>query len=217
MARTKTTSGPAPTARVSEAKATAASAAAAVEEMIQRPQGGERIGSGGKALPYSVDPQLRADMASVIEIVFDEKVNLQTEMDELVAALDLDGALTPELVREELNHVEGRALRAHRLYVQSKMETSRYEYQADIAIAAMRKRATASLQHEKDQGSRTKAITNGDVDARAASLYPDEWREMNNSTRRAKLATEQLAKLSELWSGRRFSLGAIAGAQRPKF
>jgi hypothetical protein len=197
---------PPPDAKPS-AGATGPMAAASVLDQIEG-IGREAAGRPKPALPFVV-PKMSRGIAAVVESVIPERVNVQAEYDELAPLLRIEGALVPQVVKDHLNEVEVRALRAHRLFVIAKMDLERFERDCDEAIGAMRHEATIDLQKEKDKGERSKQITDADVRGRAATLFPDEWSEINGELARAKASVKNLERFSELWAGRRFSLGAI--------
>lgn len=197
-------------------KATAAAEAkdvvaeAAAEDIVQKPPHQQ----SRNPKPYSIEPRFGRNFDRVVELVFDESVDVEAEYVELERALDIEQALSAQVVKEELSKAEKRAFRAHRLYVTAKLELERYEIDVGVAVGAMRERAVIELSKEKDDGARKKQITEQDVTDRCVTLFPDEWRQVQNDRERSKRTVELLGKLSELWFKRSYSLSAMLGGNR---
>jgi hypothetical protein len=92
------------------------------------------------------------------------------------------------------------------------MEAMRVDF--DVAIGAMREVAIVALQADKDAGKRSKQITDADVTGKAAAMFPDEWREVNERLLKGEQTVKLCEKLSELWSGRRYSLSSMVDGSR---
>lgn len=92
---------------------------------------------------------------------------------------------------------------ANALYLNAKALFEEWEAEASIVMAPIRSVATAALQAEKAAGERSKAITDADVEAKMAALYPDEFKA--HAVKRAKLkgTVEHLQNDSELWAKQR--------------
>lgn len=92
---------------------------------------------------------------------------------------------------------------ANALYLNAKALFEEWEAEAAIVMAPMRSEATAALQAEKNAGERNKLISNADVEAKMAALYPDEFKA--HAVKRAKLkgTVEHLQNDSELWAKQR--------------
>ncbi len=214
MPRAKVSPGTAPEppnpTPTSASKEVAAQAVGGIEDVGRR-----AAGKGAKPKPWSVDPVMSRPFAALVEVIVPEQgIDINREFAELDRVLQIEGALTPAVVREHLNLAEKRAMRAHRLYVSAKLESRRFELDCEEAIGAMRDEATTELQREKDKGERNKSITEADVRGRAATLFPDEWAAINGELERAKRTIAQLEHFSDLWKGRRFSLSALLGDGR---
>jgi hypothetical protein len=113
-----------------------------------------------------------------------------------------------------LDDAETYARRAHKLWQGAILERRRWELDNEVTFAAMRSEATRSLQHEKEQGIRSKQITDADVEARISSLYPDEWRSQEIRRLRMKSMVDSMGNLVECWMSRCRSLATIHGKQR---
>jgi hypothetical protein len=196
-----------PRVKANDAKDLAANAA--VDEMEYKPRA-----SAPSNAPYSKTPQLRDDHGRLAEIVINDQIDIVAEYTELEAELELVENAPAQVTREALNKVERFALRAHRLYINAKWALEAMRVDFDVAIGAMRDQAIAALQVEKETGKRSKQITDADVTGRAASMYPDEWREVNERLLKGEQTVKLCDKMSELWSGRRYSLSAMVGGSR---
>jgi hypothetical protein len=117
-------------------------------------------------------------------------------------------------VMEHLDNAERSARLAHRLWQGAIIEVKRWEMDNEVVFAAIRSEATRSLQGEKDKGIRAKQITDGDVESRMATIYPDEWRAQQAQRARLKGMVASLENLSELWASRCRSLQTILTKQR---
>ena len=197
--------------RRSDAVDEAAKATAAVEAMVTSPNAGVPPARGSTAgKPELPKPKMAAGYERVIERVFDLP-DPDSMFAELIDAIEIKHALDPQAVAEAANACERRALDAHRLYVCAKADHDRYEAVMAGVLGAMREAATAELQGEKDQGKRNKSITNDDVEARAAHMFPDEWTDAVTRRAKAKRMLDHLERLASLWQYRSQNLATIRG------
>lgn len=113
-----------------------------------------------------------------------------------------------------LNEVEHNAYRAFVLYVNAREALESYTIDCMAIEAAMRDAATLDLQSEKDDGKRTKAITDKDIETRMSSKYPDEYRSISTRRVRARKMVDACERLAELWKFRSKTLAAIADKSR---
>jgi len=147
-------------------------------------------------------PTLSADFERIVERVFSLPDAL-SQYDRLEKALKLGDERTDKgSLKKALDEAEYNARMAHKLYVNAKIEKVGFEKDFAVLTAPMMLTATERLQAEKDKGTRSKQITDGDVQAMAAQMYPDAYRD--HAIRVAKIAgmVEHTQKLSELWSQR---------------
>lgn len=89
------------------------------------------------------------------------------------------------------------AYEAHGLAVTAKLERHRWEAANELTHAAMWSEATRAIQHEKDTGQRSKQITDTDVRARAALIFPDEWSAQEHDREKVKLTVERMERLAK--------------------
>ncbi len=157
-------------------------------------------------------PHQGAGFQRITERIFDLP-NSNDEYSLLEAALSL-GTQDFDSVAQALDRAEDHARRAHRLYVAARLDYERFLADAEVIEAAIRTEAASELQAEKDSGSRTKQITDADVRAKSAALFPDEWRDLAEKKVQAKLAVEHLERFADLWVSRCRSLGGLLASKR---
>jgi len=110
-----------------------------------------------------------------------------------------------------LDEAEANWRLAHRLYMTAKVERLRWEQDNDTTFASLWEAANRELQTEKDLGNRSKQITDADIKARCAKLFPDEMRAQEVARARAKATEDTLAHLVEAWGQKCKSLNTIVG------
>ena len=166
-------------------------------------------GSANKAEMVDLSP----DFQAIVTSVFIDDV--KATYDKLEAALKVGNKRTDYgTVMKHLDLAERHARDAHRLWQTGIVEYKRWEADNEVVFSSMRSEATRALQHEKDQKLRAKQITDADVDARIATLYPDEWRAQQNARGRNKAMLASLENLSEVWMSRCRTLQTILTKQR---
>jgi hypothetical protein len=108
--------------------------------------------------------------------------------------------------RKILADIDDACRRAHKLFVNLKLEYEIYEVDVERTKAAMRAEASGKLQAEKDGGSRSKAITEGDVTAQMVKDHPDEYKDVERKRLKFKLAVEHAETLVKCMFGKARSL-----------
>lgn len=117
-------------------------------------------------------------------------------------------------LQKALDLAEKRAHDAHRLYVTAKIERDRWERQNEVVHGAMWSDANRSLQKEKDDGLRSKQITDADIKARVATLFPDEYEAQEVRRAKIKATVESIEDLAEQWKSRCRTLQVMLGKLR---
>lgn len=135
------------------------------------------------------------------------------EYSDLERALML-GTQQFESISAALDRAEDNARRAHRLYVCARVDAERFTLDADVVEGQLWASASADLQREKDSGARTKQITDGDVRARMATMFPDQWRDLQERRIKSRKMLEHLERFADLWKGRPFSLSSMLASKR---
>jgi hypothetical protein len=117
-------------------------------------------------------------------------------------------------VMKALDEAESNARLAHRLWQTAIVERKRWEMDNEVVWAVGRSEANRSLQHEKNEGTRSKQITDADVESRIATLYPDQWRAQEMRRIKMKSMVDSMQNLAENWASRCKSLQVILSKQR---
>jgi hypothetical protein len=113
-----------------------------------------------------------------------------------------------------LDRAEDNARVAHKLFIASKLERERLERRCEVIEAGMRETATDALQEQKAKGTRTKQITDADVRAACASMFPDEWQDIQDRMSVAKKTESHLEALADIWKSRCRSLQVMLQSLR---
>jgi hypothetical protein len=118
------------------------------------------------------------------------------------------------MVLKHLDEAEGHYREAFSLSVTADLAYREWELDNEVVFSAAVKAATEQLQHEKERGQRNKQITDADVQARIAVMYPDEWREVEKKRARMKGMRDSIRNLVEVWASRCRSLQTMASKLR---
>lgn len=154
--------------------------------------------------------ELRGDLEQIVETVF---VNDMAKMWERLREGLVVGEKRSDrgTLMKALDLAEKRAHDAHRLYVTAKVEHERWERENDKVFGAMWSKANESLQQEKTEGFRNKAITDADVRSRVATLFPDEYEAQETRRAKIKATVDSIKDLAEQWKSRCQSLRSMLG------
>jgi hypothetical protein len=156
---------------------------------------------------------LSAPFARIVEKVFVE--NPEAIYDLLEKQLRIGEKRTDHgTLMKALDEAEDNARWAHRLWVTGKIERDRWELDNAGTWGAMREEANGALQREKDNKSRSKAITDADVEGMAAVMYPEQYAAQQVKRRRTEMMVRSLENLSEMWQSRCRSLNAMLSKNR---
>lgn len=156
---------------------------------------------------------IHPDFERIVETIY--QVDAFKDYEDLEQNLEVgDQRGDYKTLQEALDKAERRARRAHALYLGAKLERARWELDSDVVVARMRADAADELETEKARGERKKAITDGDVQARIAEKFPDEWRHQQLKRVKLKGTEEHLERLADLWRIKCFSLSTMLGNLR---
>jgi hypothetical protein len=157
--------------------------------------------------------KVRSDLEKIVESTF---VNdLHSSWEKLRLALKLGEKRSDHsALHKALDEAEENAHLAHRVFVTAKLERERWERENDVVWGAMWSEATKSLQKEKEEGLRAKQVTDADIKARVATLYPDEYVEIEVRRAKIKATVDTLENLSDAWGSRCRSLGIMKSSLR---
>lgn len=117
-------------------------------------------------------------------------------------------------VAKHLDDAEDDARRAHRLFVAAKLEYDRWVAETEVVLAPMRTEAVRALEQEKREGLRSKQITDADVVAKMAALYPDEFVHQESKRAKMKRTIDHLENFSDRWARRCGDLNALISTMR---
>jgi hypothetical protein len=117
-------------------------------------------------------------------------------------------------LNRSLDNAESNARLAHRLWMTAKVERERWEIENGIVFGAFKHEAMKTLQHEKDQGLRSKQITDADMETMCMVLFPVEYKEQEIKRKKVKATEESMANLAEVWLSRCRSLNAMLSKSR---
>lgn len=118
------------------------------------------------------------------------------------------------VVIKALDLAEKNARRAFNLYATAVVARREWELANEVVFAAARKEATRRLQHEKNEKTRTKMITDADVESQIAIMFPDEWKAQEIRRTKMKAMVDSMQHLSEMWSSKCRSLQTMTSKLR---
>jgi len=121
----------------------------------------------------------------------------------------LDSSDKPGHQVSQLERAEHNARKAFRLLIRYRQMQFAWEKDNSTVFSAIWYEATKALQREKDQGHRSKQITDKDVEMMCASMFPDEWRAVEVKTMRSKQTERSLEHLVEMWTSKCRSLKSL--------
>lgn len=154
-----------------------------------------------------------AGFRAIVETIF--IVDPKAEYDRLEKEMAIGDKRTDYgTVMQHLDEAETNMRRANRLWQTAIVERKRWELDNEVLFAAMRSEATRSLQSEKDEGKRNKAITDADIAARIATLFPKDYLDQEVKRAKMKAMVDSLEGLQDAWSSRCRSLQTIASKLR---
>lgn len=156
---------------------------------------------GGVDLPSAYGRIVRTTFAFDPDKVFDElndKLKFKKPLRDM-GYIDLAEALD-DAARA---HVDASRLHAH-----SKVTLAEFDADCEAMRGDMRAQATAQLKAEKEEKG-GKQITDSDVTARMATLFPDEYRRQERLKAQAKATIGHLETLVKVWELRRRELDTM--------
>ena len=129
-------------------------------------------------------------------------------------------------LREALDEAEDNARLAHLLWSNALVEQARFEYDAATTFGNMWTQAVESLEstanepydEEEPKGRKRakvrKSITNEDVKAKCAEMFPPQWRSHHIGEVKVKAMVAHMKELSDQWSQRCRSLEVLLNTCR---
>jgi len=162
--------------------------------------------------PFGALPQHSAGYAAIVERVFDLP-DPDAEYQILEESLSV-GSSNFDSISAALDTAEDNARRAHKLYVNARVDAERFNIDADVIESAMRTQAIAELQREKDAGLRSKQITDTDATAKVSAMFPDEYRDLADRRVKSRKMIEHVEAFAGLWRSRCYSLSKMLESKR---
>lgn len=157
--------------------------------------------------------KLRPDLDRVVETVFVK--DIFADWKDLQAGLEIGEKRSEHgHAVAALDKAAARADRAHRLYLTARAAREAWEAENEVIFGAMWSEATRALQKEKDDGLRSKQITDADVKNRVATMFPDEYQAQEARRRNIEYTVKSLERLAEIWVGRQRDLSSLVGKLR---
>jgi len=160
-------------------------------------------------------PPLPGPYAPIVETLFslEEPETLYEQVEQAIRPIRASRADYGSLV-DALDKSQEVARLAMQLLVNARTAASAYERDAETALAALRHAASEALEQEKERGERKKAITEGDIAARIASSFPEDYQEIRTNRDKIKRLVDYLEDLHVRASERAKDLRMMAGNAR---
>ncbi len=171
-----------------------------------------------KPVPFMDDgriprpPDLKRGFQTIVDDLFDSGFDVAEEWKNIRERLVIKDALTPGALKRDANEREELAERAYQLYIVGKVEIAAYMRESESTYGAMRQSAKAMLEKMKAAKEITKSITEADVVAEAARLYPDEWANICTLRDRAEAMLDSLRNLATLAKSRCFTVSNMVSS-----
>lgn len=174
---------------------------------------GERLIEPGAASSND-GPTMGVGYERIIARTFD--IDEWAEFEAIESALRVGNPTRAEygILVTALDDAEDNARRAHRLYCNAVVAHELFEVDARVIEAGMRDQASAELEREKVEGSRSKAPTIADIEARMATLFTDEVRSLAERRAKAKQSVAHLERIADLWRSKCRSLQVMVEKSR---
>lgn len=161
-------------------------------------------------LDQSFKPDLPPAYGRIVRTLF--AFNPDAVFDELEASMRL-----PKPMRDmgylELSELLDQASRHHvnasKLYADAKVKLALFEADCLAISGDMRKQASDQLKKEKDEAKGGKMITEGDVEARIAQIFPDEFRRQTKLRNEMKATVGHFETFVKSWELRRRELDTM--------
>lgn len=160
---------------------------------------------------FPAAPNLQRGFQTIVQDLYEsEGYDPKTEWAEIRAGLEIKDALTPDRLKRAANGQEKLADRAHQLYIVTLVEVRAYMRETEATYGAIRTAATQALEVEKANKTRTKQITDADVKAEAARMYPTEWHDINDRREKAEGMLKHIENLAQLARSRCYTVSNMA-------
>lgn len=98
------------------------------------------------------------------------------------------------------------------VYLQVKRAREKWESENDVILGSMREEAVDALEAEKARGARKKTITEADIKARGATMFPDEWHLQAEHRREYKMVEDRAERAIDVAKLRQKTLDTMVHA-----
>lgn len=156
---------------------------------------------------------LRPDLSKIVETHWTE--DLYKDWNRVRAALRVGEQ------RSEHGHVmlaldEARKIAedAYGLMVTAKLEAKRWEAANEVVFGAMWMQARVEAERERKAMGFSKAVTDQDVRAKCAVLFPDEWLAQEHEREKVKLTVDRMTNLAKIAADKAEDVRAMLKGQR---
>lgn len=169
-----------------------------------------------KNLPFDGKPPVLPDgYESIVTHVFElpDPELVYSDVINGIKAVKASKCSMSELM-DALDSAQSNALAARKLLVNMKLTVTAVSMDTNVLMSAMRDQASAALEREKEAGLRKKAITEADVQAQVATMFPDEWKAVQDRDAKSKQSVAFLEDLCERAVERARDLRAIVASSR---
>jgi hypothetical protein len=156
-----------------------------VERKIVAKQHPVDFPSANAAQEVSLEPQFER----VLEYVFVK--DIEGTFHRIIEFVGKKGGRT----KQDVDQANVLLRKAHDLHMTAKRERYRWELDNRIVFAACYEKAVLDLQREKDAKTRSKQVTDQDVEERFALMYPSEYKHQELKKREVKILEESMANL----------------------
>lgn len=158
-------------------------------------------------------PSVGPGVGKIIEKVFDMP-DPDGVYDMLEDALkERAHALTPHVLREQLEGNPRLQREAYRLYVVARTAFESFEIKYDATMSQMRDEARLQLEADKRAGIFGKQITLKDIEDKVATMYSGEYGDLRERHLKARKTYEYLSNLVDVFKARGFALKALVGGK----
>lgn len=161
------------------------------------------------------EPPAGASFHRITERIF--SVDVLADYDRLERDLKIgSGRMDYGILLKALDEAEDNARLAHKLFLSAKVERALWDADAEVIKSAMWAQARKDLEDEKTVKveGRKKQITDADVSAKCAEMFPEDWKRLIVRAKKYKGAEEHLERLADLWQARCRSLQTMVSTLR---
>lgn len=166
----------------------------AIEEVEREAEAPKRKTYDFKSANARKESHLRDDLAQIVETVWVDDMHKLWKR--IKAALPLGERRSEHgFLVKMLDEFRVLSYEAHNLYATAKREEHRWELENEVVFSALWNEASRALEAEKEDKTRSKAITEQDVRAKINTLHPEEYVAQETKRKALKVTIEDLTYL----------------------